>query len=104
MIVACDHKKTKPKLVSWATNCRYGHEQGFATKNCCVACGAIVPSVDNNKGNQMNLQQQLTQILRYRDAKLEEIEFMKERVNTANTSITSLTKQIKEANKLNQTK
>ena len=41
----CSHTKTKLKLVSWATDCRYGHEQGFTKKNCCLACGAIVANV-----------------------------------------------------------
>ena len=44
----CKHVKTKEKLVSWAIDSRYGHEQGFTTKECCENCGKVV----NTEGNQ----------------------------------------------------
>ena len=38
----CEHVETKPKLVAWATDSRYGHEQGFKMQDCCKACGKLV--------------------------------------------------------------
>ena len=35
----CEHVKTKPKLIAWATKSRHGHRQGFRIGLCCVACG-----------------------------------------------------------------
>ena len=45
----CDHKKTKLKMVAWATEDRSGHKQGFSMRTCCVRCGAVVPSGPNKK-------------------------------------------------------
>lgn len=41
-LMQCKHKKTKIKLVSWATTCKGQHEQGFLYKRCCVICGCEV--------------------------------------------------------------
>lgn len=38
----CDHKKTKRKLVTWATDCKGNHEQGFKWVECCIRCGSEV--------------------------------------------------------------
>lgn len=38
----CTHKKTKPKLIAWATKSRYGHRQGFRMGRCCTFCGKEV--------------------------------------------------------------
>jgi len=43
-MIRCNHKNTKYKMVSWATDCRYGHEQGFTTDVlCCADCGKVMP-------------------------------------------------------------
>ena len=41
-LMLCTHKKTKMRLVSWATVCKGQHEQGFVYKKCCVVCGVEV--------------------------------------------------------------
>lgn len=41
-LMLCDHKKTKKKLVAWATDCKGKHEQGFKMKECCCRCGKQV--------------------------------------------------------------
>ena len=38
----CEHKKSKKKLVSWAIDSRYGHEQGFKIAECCIKCGKVI--------------------------------------------------------------
>lgn len=46
----CPHKHTRPRLVAWTTDVKGKYEQGFKTENCCIACGAVVPS-DNKVEN-----------------------------------------------------
>lgn len=41
-LMLCDHKRTKMKLISWATDSRIGHQQGFKMSMCCARCGRIV--------------------------------------------------------------
>ena len=38
----CDHLKTKIKLVAWATDDRFGHQQGFKHVECCALCGCEI--------------------------------------------------------------
>ncbi len=42
IFMQCKHPVRKYKLVSWATDDRYGHEQGFLVRVCCALCGCIV--------------------------------------------------------------
>lgn len=43
-LMLCGHKKTKLKLIAWAIDSRYGHEQGFRIGNCCCLCGKEIPN------------------------------------------------------------
>ena len=42
VILKCDHKKSKMKLVAWAFNYKGKHEQGFKMVKCCAKCGCVV--------------------------------------------------------------
>ncbi|MCP3921329.1 MAG: hypothetical protein GY714_01960 [Desulfobacterales bacterium] len=48
-LMHCKHPVRKYKLVSWATDCRYGHKQGFNHRVCCAICGCIIPERKENK-------------------------------------------------------
>lgn len=41
-LMLCEHKRTKIKLISWATDSRDGHKQGFRNAMCCATCGKLV--------------------------------------------------------------
>jgi len=41
-LMLCEHRRTKMKLVAWAIDSRYGHEQGFMMRKCCAKCGKVV--------------------------------------------------------------
>jgi hypothetical protein len=45
-LMLCAHKRTKMKLIAWATNSRYGHEQGFRMGRCCCLCGREVKPLE----------------------------------------------------------
>jgi hypothetical protein len=48
----CVHPTLKQKLISWGTDSRYGHEQGFRYVDCCAECGIEMPT-DNGMGNML---------------------------------------------------
>jgi len=45
----CEHKNTKVKLVSWATDCKGQHEQGFKRMVCCADCGVVIKPLPSSR-------------------------------------------------------
>lgn len=54
-MMLCKHYRIKYKMVSWATDSSYGHEQGFNTNvRCCADCGKVMPKNPKEKLNEIS--------------------------------------------------